>query len=206
VAHGADRGTFAVETRLDRLDERLLERMAGAGVRIVALGVETVSPEVLERLPDKRMPDPLRAAREAVRRIGAQGMRAYASIVLGLPGESAGSLRAMVDAVDLLYGDTEGLLWADAKLARAFPGSALAHDPARWHATIDARYERYDFYGGVTVHVDGGPGEDEIRAARRAIMERNVRAWRRRRPGDAVRVGEALAAWGRGEALVRDGA
>ncbi|MBI5486389.1 MAG: B12-binding domain-containing radical SAM protein [Deltaproteobacteria bacterium] len=194
-AHGAERATFAVETRIDRLDDRLLARMARAGVRIVALGVETVSPEVLDRLPDKRVADPLGAVRDAVRRIRAHGMSSYASLVLGLPGETSDSLRALVDAVDLLYADTDGLLWADAKLARAFPGSAFADDPARLHATVDARYEWYDFYGRVTVHVDGGPAEDEILAARTAVMERNVRAWRRRRPGDEERVRDAVAKW-----------
>ncbi|MBI5500712.1 MAG: B12-binding domain-containing radical SAM protein [Deltaproteobacteria bacterium] len=195
VAHGDDRATFAVETRIDRLDDRLLARMARAGVRIVALGVESVSPEVLARLPDKRVADPLASVRDAVRRLRAHGMSAYVSLVLGLPGETAESLRGLIDAVDLLYADTDGLLWADAKLARAFPGSAFADDPARLHATVDARYEWYDFYGRVTVHVEGGPTEEEILAAREAVMERNVRAWRRRRPGDEARVREAVAKW-----------
>jgi hypothetical protein len=109
----------------------------------------------------------------------------------------------LVDAIDLLYADTDGLLWADAKLARVFPGTPWAADPGRLHATVDARYESYDFYGAVTLHLEEGARAGEILEARRAIMERNVRAWRRRRPGDAPRVARTVRTWlGEAEAVV----
>jgi radical SAM superfamily enzyme YgiQ (UPF0313 family) len=178
---------------MDRLDDELLSWLARAGVRIVALGVESVSPDVLAHLPDKQRADPLGSVRDAVRRIRAQGMSTWVSAVLGLPGETEESLAAMVRAVELLYADTDGLLWVDAKLARAFPGSAFADDPARLHATVDQRHEFYDFYGDVTVHLDGGPRPEAIQAAKRAIMERNVRAWRARRPEHAAGVARAMS-------------
>jgi len=153
--------------------------------------VESVSPDVLAHLPDKRRADPLASVRDAVRRIREHGMSTWVSVVLGLPGETEESLAAMVRAVDLLYADTDGLLWVDAKLARAFPGSAFADDPARLHATVDQRHEFYDFYGDVTVHLDGGPRPEAIQAAKHAIMERNVRAWRARRPEHAAGVARA---------------
>jgi radical SAM superfamily enzyme YgiQ (UPF0313 family) len=202
-ARGVDRATFAVETRIDRLDDAVLADLARAGVRIVALGVEAVSAEVLAGVRDKRQADPVETVRDAVRRIRAHGMHAYASLVLGMPGETAESLHSLVDAIDLLYADTDGLLWADAKLARVFPGTPWAADPGRLHATVDARYESYDFYGAVTLHLEEGARAGEILEARRAIMERNVRAWRRRRPGDAPRVARTVRTWlGEAEAVV----
>ncbi len=195
VAHGADDLVLAVETRVDKLDDEMLAWLARAGVRVVALGIETASPEVLAFLPDKRSDDPAGAAREAVRRIGSHGMHAYASLGLGFPGETAGSLDATVRLVDDLYSDTDGLLWADAKLARAFPGTELARNPARFHATVDTRYDLYDFFGEVTVRLDGGAAPGEVMTARRRIMERNIAAWRARRPQDGVRVAAMVREW-----------
>jgi anaerobic magnesium-protoporphyrin IX monomethyl ester cyclase len=193
AAHGPARLALVVETRLDRMDDELLSWLAHAGVAVVALGVETAAPEVLAHLPDKRAADPARGVREAVRRIRAHGMRAYASLVLGLPGETAATLDATVRLVHELYAEGDGLLWADAKLARAFPGTELARRPERFHAVVDGRAELYDFYGAVTLRLEGGATPEEIAAARLRIMEANVRAWRARRPGDAERVAREAA-------------
>lgn len=190
---GADRPVHVVETRLDRLDDEVLGWLARGGVGVVVLGVETAAPEVLERVPGKRSADPVRAVREAVWRIRAHGMRAYVSLALGLPGETAETLAATERLVDQLYADGDGLLWADAKLARAFPGTALAREPERFHATVDPRYDGYDFYSGVTLHLEHGAAAEQILETRRQIMERNVRAWRERRTEDAERVRRGVA-------------
>lgn len=190
---GADRPVHVVETRLDRLDDEVLGWLARAGVGVVVLGVETAAPEVLDHVPGKRFADPARTVREAVWRIRSHGMRAYVSLALGLPGETDETLAATERLVERLYADGDGLLWADAKLARAFPGTSLAREPARFHATVDPRYEGYDFYGGVTLHLDHGATAERILATRRRIMEHNVRAWRARRAEDAERVARDVA-------------
>ncbi|MBN1770953.1 MAG: radical SAM protein [Deltaproteobacteria bacterium] len=190
---GADRPVHVVETRLDRLDDEVLGWLARGGVGVVVLGVETAAPEVLEGVPGKRSADPVRAAREAVWRIRAHGMRAYVSLALGLPGETAETLAATERLVEQLYADGDGLLWADAKLARAFPGTPLAREPERFHAVVDPRYEGYDFYSGVTLHLERGAAAERILETRRRIMERNVRAWRERRAQDADRVARGVA-------------
>jgi radical SAM superfamily enzyme YgiQ (UPF0313 family) len=48
---------FECETRLDRLDDVLLDRMQAAGLRMITFGVEAVSEETLKRVGRRPIPE-----------------------------------------------------------------------------------------------------------------------------------------------------
>src|SRR6185503_337556 len=52
------RHTFECETRLDRLDDELLQAMRGAGLRAMTFGVESVAPTTLKKAGRRPIPEP----------------------------------------------------------------------------------------------------------------------------------------------------
>ena len=109
---------FACETRLDTLDEELMDLLARAGCLRVNFGVETLNAEAL-RLMGR--PEFGRAAiREKVAALKRRGMLTYALYILGLPGETRRSARELVDFALELGTDA-----ASFSMATPFPGTEL---------------------------------------------------------------------------------
>ncbi|MBI5200363.1 MAG: radical SAM protein [Elusimicrobia bacterium] len=110
---------WGCETRLDTLDEGLMWLMARAGCMRVIFGVESLNPAAL-----KAMGRPELGRREFKRKVAAlkrNGLLSYALYVIGLPGETKASARALIDfALEL---DTD---WASFSMATPFPGTPLA--------------------------------------------------------------------------------
>jgi radical SAM superfamily enzyme YgiQ (UPF0313 family) len=79
------RGSIWLETRADLVDSDLLELMAAAGVRTLALGLESASERVLKGL-GKGLP--LSSVRQAVVLAQKQGMEVELFSQYGLPGET----------------------------------------------------------------------------------------------------------------------
>jgi anaerobic magnesium-protoporphyrin IX monomethyl ester cyclase len=75
--------------RVDRLDAQLLESMAAAGCRVIQLGVESGDPAVLETLKKRITHDQVR---DAFRSARAAGIRTVANLMVGVPGETRGSV------------------------------------------------------------------------------------------------------------------
>jgi radical SAM superfamily enzyme YgiQ (UPF0313 family) len=76
-------------TRVDRLDEELVEQMAGAGCCMVGIGVETLGP-ALERVRKEITQDQIL---NAVKMLGKYGIEAKAYVMFGLPGQSLQDIR-----------------------------------------------------------------------------------------------------------------
>ncbi|MBI4349708.1 MAG: radical SAM protein [Elusimicrobia bacterium] len=109
---------WGCETRLDTLDDELIDRMARAGCMRVAFGVESVEPAILAA-QGRRALSPA-AIRRRVGALKRRGMLTYAMYIIGLPGETEASARRTADfALEL---DTNA---ASFSLATPFPGTRL---------------------------------------------------------------------------------
>lgn len=90
---------FACQTRADRVDQPLLERMTEAGCHQIFFGIESGHAESLERV---RKDMPLETIRDAVARVKAQNIRCTGFFMVGFPWETEEHIRATADfATDL---------------------------------------------------------------------------------------------------------
>jgi len=82
---------FWINTRVERLDEEIVEALAAAGCRGVRVGVESGNEYLRQEILKKRMSNAEILA--AVRRVQRQGMQVYTCNMIGIPGETP----AMID-------------------------------------------------------------------------------------------------------------
>jgi radical SAM superfamily enzyme YgiQ (UPF0313 family) len=109
---------FECETRLDRLDDVLLERLRAAGCRTIDFGVESVSADALRRVGRRPIADDhQRHVLDACDRLG---IRTVAFYVLGLPTDTWESVAATID-----YSIALGSTLAQFKLLTPYPATPL---------------------------------------------------------------------------------
>jgi len=110
--------TFEAETRLDRLDPDLLDRLHAAGFRAMSFGVESVSPGTLKR--SGRRPIPEAHQRAIMEHCRKRGIVTAAFYVLGFLQDDWQSVAATIDyAVDL------GSTFAQFKILTPYPGTPM---------------------------------------------------------------------------------
>jgi len=121
--------TFECETRLDRLDEELIDRLHAAGLRTICFGVESVSAETLRKAA--RRPIPLAHQAAMVQHCRRRGIATAAQYVLGFVQDDWSSVAATIDyAIEL------GSTFAQFKLLTPYPGTPL------WKQLESHVYER----------------------------------------------------------------
>ena len=86
--------TWTALTRLDRVDPALLRRMRHAGCRRLYVGVESVSPRILE-LYKKRLT--VEQIRDGIANIKAAGIEVSAFFIVGAPGETPEEIEQNID-------------------------------------------------------------------------------------------------------------
>ncbi|MBZ5509040.1 MAG: cobalamin-dependent protein [Acidobacteriia bacterium] len=106
--------TFSCQTRIDGIDEEALDLLWSAGFRIVGFGIESASPPILRNIRKARLgkrtaeagsaPEEefLEATRRSVALAKRKGFHVTASIILGLPGETAEDGRLSLDFIEEL--------------------------------------------------------------------------------------------------------
>lgn len=107
--------------RTDTVRTERLEKMRRAGIRWLALGIESASDAVLSGVDKRIKGDPA----DAVCAIQDAGISVIGNYIFGLPDDDEASMRATLDLAMSL--NTE---FANFYCAMAYPGSAL-YDPAR---------------------------------------------------------------------------
>jgi anaerobic magnesium-protoporphyrin IX monomethyl ester cyclase len=109
---------FECETRLDRLDDPLLETLHAAGLRAMSFGVETVATETLRRVARRPIPpDHQRRVVATCRRLGIVTAGFY---VFGFMQDTWESIAATID-----YAAELGSTFAQFKLLTPYPGTPL---------------------------------------------------------------------------------
>src|SRR5712671_488025 len=129
--------TFEAETRLDRLDVDLLDRLHGAGFRAMSFGVESLDPVTLKK--SGRRPIPQAHQREIIEHCRRKGIVTAAFYVLGFLQDDWNSIAATID-----YATDLGSTFAQFKILTPYPGTPMFKQLAPLLTETD--WEKYDGY------------------------------------------------------------
>jgi len=110
--------TFEAETRLDRLDVDLLDRLYAAGFRAMSFGVESLDPATLKK--SGRRPIPQSHQREIIEHCRKLGIVTAAFYVLGFLQDDWNSVAATID-----YATDLGSTFAQFKMLTPYPGTPM---------------------------------------------------------------------------------
>jgi radical SAM superfamily enzyme YgiQ (UPF0313 family) len=110
--------TFEAETRLDRLDVDLLDRLYAAGFRAMSFGVESLDPATLKK--SGRRPIPQSHQREIIEHTRRLGIVTAACYVLGFLQDDWNSIAATID-----YATDLGSTFAQFKMLTPYPGTPM---------------------------------------------------------------------------------
>lgn len=109
---------FECETRLDRLDDRMLDALQKAGMRAMSFGVETLSPETLKRSGRRPIPD--HHQRHIVEECRRRGVVTAGFYVFGFLQDTWDSILGTIDySIDL------GSTVAQFKILTPYPGTPM---------------------------------------------------------------------------------
>jgi radical SAM superfamily enzyme YgiQ (UPF0313 family) len=134
---------FECETRLDRLDDALLDRMQAAGLRMITFGVEAVSEQTLKRVG--RRPIPESHQREVMESCHRRGIVTIAYYVFGFLQDTWETISATID-----YAISLRTTFAQFKLLTPYPATPL------WKQLqpliYEEDWERFDGYTPTFIH------------------------------------------------------
>jgi anaerobic magnesium-protoporphyrin IX monomethyl ester cyclase len=135
--------TFEAETRLDRLDVDLLDKLYDAGLRAMSFGVESLSPATLKR--SGRRPIPEAHQREIIEHSRRRGIVTAAFYVLGFVQDDWNSVAATID-----YATDLGSTFAQFKILTPYPGTPMFKqlEPL----TFEKDWEQFDGYTPTFQH------------------------------------------------------
>ncbi len=137
-------------SRVDTITDEIVETMARAGCQAICFGVESGSQEILDRAKKKTN---LRKVREAMRMTQSAGISAIASFIVGLPGETAETLRETADFAKRLHEEFGSL--SGFHVLAPFPGSEARERAADYGLTIlTDDWRKYDA-NQVVSHTEG---------------------------------------------------
>jgi radical SAM superfamily enzyme YgiQ (UPF0313 family) len=131
------RVTFEAETRLDRLDVELLDRLYEAGFRAMSFGVESLDPATLKK--SGRRPIPQQHQREIMAHCRHLGIVTAAFYVLGFLQDDWNSIAATID-----YATDMGSTFAQFKMLTPYPGTPMFKQIQPLLSETD--WEKFDGY------------------------------------------------------------
>ncbi len=135
--------TFEAETRLDRLDVDLLDKLYAAGFRAMSFGVESLDPATLKK--SGRRPIPQSHQREIIEHCRKLGIVTAAFYVLGFLQDDWNSIAATID-----YATDLGSTFAQFKMLTPYPGTPMFKQIEPLLAETD--WEKFDGFTPVFRH------------------------------------------------------
>ena len=129
--------TFEAETRLDRLDVELLDKLYAAGFRAMSFGVESLDPATLKK--SGRRPIPQTHQLQIIDHCRKTGIVTAAFYVLGFLQDDWNSVSATID-----YSTDLGSTFAQFKILTPYPGTPMFKQMEPLLAETD--WERFDGY------------------------------------------------------------
>jgi radical SAM superfamily enzyme YgiQ (UPF0313 family) len=135
--------TFEAETRLDRLDVELLDKLYDAGFRAMSFGVESLDPATLKK--SGRRPIPQTHQREIIDHCRKKGIVTAAFYVLGFLQDDWNSIAATID-----YATDLGSTFAQFKMLTPYPGTPMFKQLEPLLTETD--WEKYDGYTPTFTH------------------------------------------------------
>jgi len=131
------RVTFEAETRLDRLDIPLLDKLYAAGFRAMSFGVESLDPATLKK--SGRRPIPQQHQREIMAHCRRLGIVTAAFYVLGFLQDDWNSIAATID-----YATDMGSTFAQFKMLTPYPGTPMFKQIQP--ILVETDWEKFDGY------------------------------------------------------------
>jgi anaerobic magnesium-protoporphyrin IX monomethyl ester cyclase len=135
--------TFEAETRLDRLDVDLLDKLYSAGFRAMSFGVESLSPATLKK--SGRRPIPEAHQRQIIDHCRKLGIVTAAFYVLGFLQDDWSSIAATID-----YATDIGSTFAQFKMLTPYPGTPMFKQIEPLLTETD--WEKFDGYTPTFKH------------------------------------------------------
>jgi anaerobic magnesium-protoporphyrin IX monomethyl ester cyclase len=129
--------TFEAETRLDRLDVPLLDKLYDAGLRAMSFGVESLDPKTLKK--SGRRPIPQSHQRDIIEHCRTKGIVTAAFYVLGFLQDDWNSIAATID-----YATDLGSTFAQFKILTPYPGTPMFRQILPLLSETD--WEKFDGY------------------------------------------------------------
>ncbi len=123
-------------SRVDTVDNEMLEKMKEAGCWLISFGIESGEQKILDRC---KKGTTIEMSRKAVETTKKSGIATLGHFILGLPGESRGSIRKTIDFSKRLELD-----FAQFYLCVPFPGTRLFEELKIKYDTDWSRFE-YSF-------------------------------------------------------------
>jgi len=135
--------TFEAETRLDRLDVELIDRLCDAGFRAMSFGVESTDPATLKK--SGRRPIPQAHQRLIIDHCRRKGIVTAAFYVLGFLQDNWESVAATID-----YATDLGSTFAQFKILTPYPGTPMFRQLEPLLTETD--WEKFDGYTPTFKH------------------------------------------------------
>jgi len=129
--------TFEAETRLDRLDRVLIDRLYEAGLRAISFGVESADPATLRK--SGRRPIPPAHQREVIAHCRRRGIVTAAFYVFGFLQDDWNSIAATID-----YSTDLGSTFAQYKILTPYPGTPMFKQLQP--LLVETDWEKFDGY------------------------------------------------------------
>src|SRR5438105_2856504 len=135
--------TFEAETRLDRLDVELLDKLYAAGFRAMSVGGESTDPATLKK--SGRRPIPQAHQREIIDHCRKKGIVTAGFYVLGFLQDDWNSIAATID-----YATDLGSTFAQFKMLTPYPGTPMFKQIEPLLTETD--WEKFDGYTPTFAH------------------------------------------------------
>ena len=135
--------SFAIETRADYLDEKLLTLLKRAGLKSINIGVESYDREILTNL--KRRPPTFDQLEKILDLCESKKIKAAGFFVLGLPGDTAETIKATA-----AYARKLPLFVSQFFISTPLPGTPLFAELSKQN--MDTDWTNFDTYTPVFDH------------------------------------------------------
>lgn len=152
-------------TRAASLDDEVVAKMAESGCTRASLGIESGSQKILDSA--KKHVDKT-TLQQAFRLLDRHGIEGRGSLILGLPGETAETIRETIDFVKTL-----DVKVAAYNIVTPYPGTVL-YDMAKAEQGIHLKskdWKDYRRWGNAVAYTDALTCEDLVRWQKRATVE-----------------------------------
>jgi radical SAM superfamily enzyme YgiQ (UPF0313 family) len=155
---------WTCNSRVDYVDEEMLELMGRAGCELIAWGIESANEQVLKRAHKGY---PIEQAHLALTWARRAGIKSWGYFIIGLPGETESSIRETVDLAKRLPLDI-----ALFHVAAPYPGTPFFFDVVEngWFRE-GTRWEEVDMDQGTVIDYPDLSAEDLLAWQRRAFRE-----------------------------------
>jgi radical SAM superfamily enzyme YgiQ (UPF0313 family) len=156
--------TFTCNSRVDYVDEEMLQWMAKAGCTVISWGIESANEEILKKARKGTTAD---RARQSVKWANKYGIRNLGYFIVGLPGETRESIQETID-----FSKTLPLDLAIFHIAAPYPGTPFFFMVMEnnWFRP-GTRWEQVDMDQSTVLQYSNLSAEDLEKEARRAMRE-----------------------------------